>query len=125
MPFKKARCVNSPGCANRVPCCNNNPSHSSFHIGIDRQSDDNVTDETVNDKKAINESLIKGFVPKMKSAVIKAEKRIYDRELALSSIQNKVSEAESNLMKQKQRSLQHWQRVKDENTSIDEVSYEY
>lgn len=108
----------------REACCNDHPPPSLFRRGIDGQPGDDVTDKTVNGKKAINESLIKGFVPRVKYAVMKAEKRIYDREFVLSGIQNKVSEAENNLMKQKERSFQQWQRVKDENKSIDEVRYE-
>ena len=107
----------------REACCDEyhrTPSSSLHKVDASEPSDETDGSATVN-VRTIDETLIQGIVPKIKHAVTKAESRTLERELALNDIKVKVAEAQDNLVKQKEWSRSHWQRVKDENRKIDQV----
>ena len=107
----------------REACCDQyhrTPS-SSLPSNVAEQSD--VIDRETASVRTVDEALIQGIVPKIKHAVTKSDTRTRERESALNDIKVKVTEAQDNLVKQKEWSRSHWQRVKDENRKIDEVCF--
>jgi hypothetical protein len=110
----------------REACCDENhrtcSESFSFHKSfLDQQSDVNSKDVGVKNNRTIVNSLIQGLIPRMKLANNKAEGRIRERDLALNDTRTKVAEAQGVLMKQKEWSSIHWQRVKEENKTIDQI----